>query len=97
MMRETPLGHDRATTGHNTGGAFSRHRHIAQQHTRVDGEVIHPLFGLLDQGVAEHFPSQVFSNAVNFFQRLIDGHGANRYGRITNDPLAGFVNVFTGG
>ena len=45
--------------------------HIAQQHARVDGEVIHPLLGLLDQGVAEYLPGQLLGLAIDLLQRLV--------------------------
>ena len=53
---QAPLGHDRAAAADDAGHALGGHRHIAQQHAGVDGEVIHALFGLLDQRVAEDFP-----------------------------------------
>src|SRR5690606_39362971 len=71
--------------------------HIAQQHTTVDGEIIHPLFRLLHQGVAVDVPGQVLGNAADFFQGLVDGHCAHGYRRIADDPLAGLVDVFPGG
>ena len=40
---------------------------------------------------------QVFGFAVNFFQRLINRHGADRHRRIAGDPFARFVDVFAGG
>ncbi|MNS39085.1 hypothetical protein D3C72_713560 [compost metagenome] len=97
MVRQAPLGHDRATTADDTGDALGGQRHIAQQHTGVDGEVVHALLGLLDQGVAEQFPGQVFGHAVDLFQGLVDRHGTNRHRRVADDPLTGFVNVLAGG
>ena len=63
----------------------------------VDGKVIDALLGLLDEGVAVEFPSEAFDLAVHFFKCLIDGDGSDGDGRITNDPLAGGVDVFSGG
>ena len=62
----------------------------------MDGEVVHALLGLLDQGVAEDFPGQVLGLAVHLFQRLVDGHGADRHRAVAQDPFAGFVDVLAG-
>ena len=37
----------------------------------MDGEVVHALLGLLDQGVAEHLPAQLVGVAADLFQRLV--------------------------
>ncbi len=63
----------------------------------MDGEVVHALLGLLDQGVAEQLPGQVFGDAIDLLQRLVDRHRADRHRRVADDPLAGFVNVLAGG
>ena len=54
VMGKTPLGHDRAAAGHDSRHPGSGERHVAQQQPGVDGEVVHPLLGLLDDGVEEH-------------------------------------------
>ena len=97
VVRQAPLGHDRTAAADDAGHAVGGHRDVAQQHAGVDGEVIDALLGLLDQRVAEDFPGQVFGLAVNLFQRLIDRHRADRYGRVADDPLARFVDVVAGG
>ena len=96
MVGQTPLSHDRTTARDNARHAIGRHRDIAQQHTGVDREVIDALFGLFDERVAEQLPGEVFGFAIDFFQRLINRHGADGYRRVTDDPLTGFVNVFAG-
>ena len=80
VVSQTPLGHDRTTARHDTGHAVRGHRHVAQQHAGVDGEVVDALFSLFDQGVLEHFPGQVFGLAVNLFEGLIDRHGTDWHG-----------------
>ena len=77
--------------------ALGCHRHVAQQQAGVDGEVIDALLGLFDQRVLEDFPGQVFGNAVDLFQRLVNRYRANRHRRIAHDPFAGFVDVLAGG
>jgi hypothetical protein len=41
-------------------------RDEGQAHAGVDGEVVHALFGLFDQGVAEDLPGQVLGDAATF-------------------------------
>ncbi|CAM2159159.1 200 kDa antigen p200 [Paraburkholderia tropica] len=96
MVREAPLGHDRTTARDDARHAVGRERHVLQTHARVNREVVDALLGLLDQRVAEHFPREVFSLAVDLFERLIDRHRADRHRRIADDPLARFMNVLAG-
>jgi hypothetical protein len=83
----------RDDAGHAGGG----HGDEAQQDAGVDGEVVHALLGLLDEGVAEEFPGEVLGFAVHFFERLVDGHGADGHGGVAEDPFAGGVDVLAGG
>ena len=71
VMGQAPLGHDRAAAGDDAGDALGRERHEGQADAGVDGEVVHPLLGLFDQGVAEQLPGQVFGRAADFFQGLV--------------------------
>ena len=64
MVRQAPFGHDRAAARDNTGQTLRRHRHVAQQHARMNGEVVDSLFSLLQQRVAKGFP--VRSSAIPF-------------------------------
>ena len=48
----------------------------------VDGEVIDPLLGLLDESVAVEFPCEGFDTSVNFFESLVYRNRADRNGRI---------------
>src|SRR5262245_36664839 len=68
-----------------------------QWHAGVHGEIVDALFGLFDERVAIDFPGEVFGDAVHFFQRLIERHGADRHGRVADDPVADVVNVAAGG
>ncbi len=69
MMRKTPFRHDGTTATNDAGNTSGGHRYVLQPHTGMDGEIVHALFGLLDERVAEQFPGQVFGLAVDFFQR----------------------------
>ena len=66
---------------------------IGQSHPRMDGEIIDALLGLFDQRVAIDLPGQIFGNAIDLFQRLIERHGADRDGRIADDPIADIVDI----
>lgn len=59
----------------------------------MDGEIINSLFRLLDQCIAEGVLYQVFSNAVDFFQRLINRNPADWYRRITDNPFPDIMDV----
>ena len=67
MVGNTPFRQNRTTTADNASAAVGCEVDKGQTYTRVDGEVVHPLFGLLNQGIAEDVPSQVFGNAAHFF------------------------------
>ena len=97
VVRQAPLGHDRAAARDDAGDALGGQRHVAQQHAGVDGEVVDALLGLLDQRVAEDLPGQLLGAAVDFLQRLVDRHRADRHRRVAQDPFAGFVDVLAGG
>ena len=96
VMRQTPFRHDRTAARDDAGHAFRGQRNVTQQHAGVDREIIDALLGLFDQRVAENFPRQIFGFAIDFFERLINRHGADRHGRIANNPFARFVNIFAG-
>jgi len=78
VMGEAPLGHDAAAAADDAGHARGRDGDEAEEDAGVDGEVIDALLGLLDEGVAEDLPGEVLGLAVHFFERLVDGHGADR-------------------
>ncbi len=97
VMREAPLGEDRSAARDDAGDAPRRHRDVAQQHAGVDGEVVDALLALLDDRVAIDLPGERFGTAADFLERLVDRHRADRHRRVTNDPLAGFVDVLPRG
>ena len=96
VMGEAPFRHDGAAAADDAGHAPRGERDEAQQDAGVDGEVIDALLGLLDERVAEDFPSQVFGAAVHFLKGLVDGDGADRHGRVADNPFARRVDVFAG-
>jgi hypothetical protein len=60
VMREAPLGHDRAAARDDAGHAPGGQRDVGEADAGVDGEVVDALLGLLDQRVAEDLPGEVF-------------------------------------
>src|ERR1035441_7587934 len=96
-MREAPLGHDRTAARDEARNAIGGQRDIAQQHTRMHGEVIHPLLALLDEGVAIDFPGQFLGFAIHLFKSLVDRHRADGHRRVADDPFARFMDVLAGG
>ena len=96
MVREAPLGQNRAAARNDSGDAIGRQRNVAQKHAGVDGEVVHALFGLFDQRVAEQLPRQILGLAADLLERLVDRNGADRHRGVTQNPLARLVNVLAG-
>ena len=96
-MDEAPLAHDASATAHDTAQPLVCQVDIVQADTGMDGEVIHPLFTLLDEGVPIDFPSKVFHLAIYLLQCLIDGYGTHGHGAVADNPFAGFMDVIAGG
>mmetsp|Transcript_62125 Transcript_62125/g.171845 ORF Transcript_62125/g.171845 Transcript_62125/m.171845 type:complete len:551 (-) Transcript_62125:4169-5821(-) len=97
VVGDAPFGQDGAAARHDAGAALGGHRDEGQAQAGVDGEVVHPLLGLLDQRVAEHRPVQVLGHAAHLLQRLVDRHGADGHGRVADDPVPRGVDVAAGG
>ncbi len=97
VMGQAPFGQNGAAAADDAGGAPRGQGDEPKQDARVNSEIIHPLLALFQEGVAINLPSQVLGLAADFFQRLINGHGADGHGRVAQNPLACGVNVFAGG
>jgi hypothetical protein len=93
VMRQAPLGHDRAAARDDAGDAVGGERDVGKPHAGMDGEIVDALFGLLDQRVLVDLPGQLDRIAVDLLQRLVDRHGADRDRRIAQDPFADGVDV----
>ena len=96
VMRQAPFRHDRAAARDDAGDPAGGQRDIGEAHAGMDGEIIDPLLGLLDQRVAEEFPGQLLGLAADLFQRLVDRHRADRHRRVAHDPFADRVDVAPG-
>ncbi len=97
MMCETPLRHDAAAAADNAGHAMGGERDEAQQHAGVNGEVIHALLGLFDEGVAVNLPGEFLGLATDLLQRLVNRHCADRHRAVADDPFARGVDVLASG
>ena len=95
-MDKTPFTHDASSTAYDTAKTLVCQVNIVQADTGMDGEIIHSLFALLDEGIAVDFPSQVFHFSVYFLQGLVNGYGAYRYRTVADNPFARFVDVGSG-
>src|SRR6202030_3203613 len=65
VMRQAPLGHDRAAARNNAGDAVGGEVDVAEPHAGVDGEVIDALLALLDQRVLVALPVELDGIAVD--------------------------------
>src|SRR4030095_104408 len=93
MMGQAPFGQDGTTTRNDTRHPFGCQWDIAQSYASVNGEIVHTLFGLLNERVAEDFPRQLLGFAVYFFQRLVDWHSSDGYRAVAQDPFASLMNI----
>ncbi|MCY1525003.1 hypothetical protein D9M68_599660 [compost metagenome] len=96
VVRDAPLGHDRAAARHDARHAVGREVNERQAQARVDGEVVDALLRLLDERVAVDFPGEVFGHAAHLFERLVDRHRADGHRRVAHDPVARGVDVLAG-
>ena len=97
VVEEAPFAHDAAAPADDAAQTLVRQVDIMPPDACVDGEVVHALLALLDEGVAVEFPGKVFHPSVYFFQCLVDGHGAHGDGTVADNPFACFVYVGSGG
>src|SRR2546425_1196000 len=66
-------------------------------HAGVNGEVVHALLGLFDEGVAVNFPGEFLGFAADFFERLVNRDCADGHGRVAENPFARRVDVLARG
>src|SRR4051812_26696157 len=97
VMRQAPLGHDRAAARDDARDAVGGEVDVGQAHAGVDGKIVDALFALLDQRVLVELPGQLDGIAFALLQRLVDRYGADRDRRVAQNPFAGGVDVAAGG
>ena len=89
-----PLRQNCATAADNSSDAFGNHRQILDQHTGVNGHIIHTLLSLLFNHFKHHAGGKVF-NPLHSRNSFINWHSADRYRRMPQNGLTNFVNVST--
>ena len=67
--------------------------YVVKADTCVDGEIIHSLLALFNQGVFVNLPTEVFYFSVDLFQGLINRHRTHRYRTVAHNPFTRFVDV----
>ena len=97
VVRHLPEREDGSSAANDAGGTLGRERDVFHQEARVNREVVHALFRLLDERVAEDFPGEVLRPAVHLLERLVDRHCSYRHGAVADNPFAGLVDVLAGG
>ena len=93
LMISAPLGDDASATAHHSAKPFVGIVYVFESDTAMNREIIHALFALFDQRVAEKFPGQVFCLAVYLFHGLVHRHCSYRYRTVSDNPFARFVDV----
>ncbi len=96
VMREAPLGHDRAAARDDPRHASRGQRDVGEPDAGVHREVVDALLGLLDQRVAIDLPGQLLGLSADLLERLIDRDGSDRNRGVPKDPLPGLVDVAAG-
>ena len=97
VMCKTPLSHYRATSRYYSGYPIHGQWNVLESNTSMNRKVVDALLGLLNKGVPENLPGQIFSYTFNFFKCLIDWNSSNWDWRVTNNPLSSLMNIFTCG
>ena len=97
VMMETPLGHDGPSPGDDASHAARCMGDEAEENSGMDGEVIDALLGLFNEGIPEQLPRKIFNAPVHLLESLVDRNGPNGNRGVTDDPLTGSMNVFSGG
>ena len=92
----TPLAHDTTATAHDAAETAVGEMHVVATDTGMDGEVVHTLLALLNEGITEYLPVQVFHLAVYLLQSLVDRHGSYWYRTVAHNPFTGFVDIVAG-
>ncbi len=93
---KAPACHNRPTTRHNACYAVGGKGYVLQAHTSMNGKVVYTLFSLLNECIAENFPAEFADIAAHFFKRLIERHGANGGGRVTQNPIPNIMDITAG-
>ena len=96
VVYQAPLAHNATATANDATQSAIGQVNVVATYAGMDGEIVNTLLALLYQCVAIYLPRKVFNLSINLFQSLIDGHSAYGYRTVTQNPLAGFVDVVSG-
>mmetsp|Transcript_10926 Transcript_10926/g.27584 ORF Transcript_10926/g.27584 Transcript_10926/m.27584 type:complete len:604 (-) Transcript_10926:142-1953(-) len=97
VLHEGELGVDGPAARYDARHTLGCVRNEAQEHSGVDGEVVHPLLRLLDQRLPEQLPRDLHRVPASLLQSLVDGDGADGNGGVPHDPLPRLVDVLARG
>mmetsp|Transcript_44052 Transcript_44052/g.82364 ORF Transcript_44052/g.82364 Transcript_44052/m.82364 type:complete len:541 (-) Transcript_44052:47-1669(-) len=95
VFGDAKFGVDGAAAADDASQTLGSQGNEAQKNPRVDGPVVHALFGLFDQSLAKLLPGQVFCDAIHLLQSLVDRHSAHWHSAVPNDPFPGLVDVLS--
>ena len=90
-----PFGQERSASGNDANHPVTNQRDVFFEHPSVDGEVIHPLLGLMAAGVQDDLSIEVFNLSAD--DHRVDGHGADRHGALGRNGFSARVEIATGG
>ena len=94
MVGKAPLRHNRTAARDDSRQSIRRERNPRQPNTSMQREIVDSLLSLLDERIAHQLPGELFGAPAYFFERLIDGNGANGHRGVAKNPLPDLVNVF---
>jgi hypothetical protein len=96
MISHHPRGHQRSAPADDAGHAVAGQRDVFQQHSGVDGHVVHALLGLMLDHVQQHAGGDV-AGVFYLLDDLVGRHRADGHRAGVDDGLPDAVDVAAGG
>ncbi len=97
MVGEHPSCDDGSAAGDDSGYTLNGFGYVGEPYACMDCHVVHALFRLFNEYVAEDFPGEFFGFAAYPFQGFVDGYGSDGYGAVSEYPFTGFPDVVASG